>query len=89
MAEAVGKLSEEDGHATKLEAKGEQIGWVYRSRTGVKPLYLSPGHKVDMLEVLNFIRGLPGKTKLPEPLRQAHNWAGKARKEGLRGRRVP
>ena len=87
--EAVGELGEEDGHATKLEAKGEQIGWVYRSRTGVKPLYLSPGHRVEMLEVLNFVRGLPGKTKLPEPLRQAHNWAGKARKEGLKGRVVP
>lgn len=86
---AVGELGEEVGSAVPLEAKGEQIGWVYRSRTGVKPLYLSPGHRVGMREVLEFVRSLPGKTKLPEPLRRAHNWAGKARKEGLKGRVVP
>ncbi len=42
-----------------------------------------------MREVLDFVRSLPGKTKLPEPLRQAHLWAGRARKEGLRGRVTP
>ena len=82
---AAGELAEEAGGAVALEAKGRQVGWVYRSRTGVKPLYLSPGHKVAMQRVLTFVRDLPGKTKLPEPLRQAHNWAGRARKEGLRG----
>lgn len=86
---AAGELDEKVGHAVALEAKGEQLGWVYRSRTNVKPLYLSPGHRVDMQNVLDFVRALPGKTKLPEPLRQAHNWAGKARKEGLRGRVTP
>ena len=86
---AVGDLGEEVGNAVALEAKGEQIGWVYRSRTNVKPLYLSPGHKVGMRDALDFVRSLPGKTKLPEPLRQAHLWAGRARKEGLRGRVAP
>ena len=86
---AAGELGEEVGSAVRLEAKKEQLGWVYRSRTAVKPLYLSPGHKVGMQEVLDFVRSLPGKTKLPEPLRQAHNWAGKARKEALSGRVVP
>ena len=86
---AVGELAEEIGSAVPLEAKGEQIGWVYRSRTKVKPLYLSPGHKVGMQEVLDFVKNLPGKTKLPEPLRQAHNWAGQARKENLRGHLTP
>ena len=86
---AAGELAEEVRSAVVLEAKGEQIGWVYRSRTAVKPLYLSPGHRVEMQQILDFVRDLPGRTKLPEPLRQAHNWAGKARKEGLRGRVVP
>lgn len=86
---ATGELNEEVGSAVALGAKGEQIGWVYRSRTRVNPLYLSPGHRVAMQEVLDFVRSLPGKTKLPEPLRQAHNWAGRARKEALRGRLVP
>ena len=81
-----GELGEEAENAVPLVAKGAQIGWVYRSRTKVKPLYLSPGHRVGFAEGLEFVRSLPGRTKLPEPLREAHKWAGRARKEGLRGR---
>lgn len=81
-----GELGEEAGNAVPLVAKGVQIGWVYRSRTKVKPLYLSPGHRVGFAEGLEFVRSLPGRTKLPEPLREAHRWAGRAREEGLRGR---
>jgi len=79
-------LPEEAGSAVPLVAKGAQIGWVYRSRTKVKPLYLSPGHRVSFKAGLEFVRTLPGRTKLPEPLREAHLWAGRARKEGLRER---
>ncbi len=86
---AANTLPEEAGEAVELRAKGEQIGWVYRSRTRVNPLYLSPGHRVGFEEALTFVRSLPGATKLPEPLRQAHQWAGRARKEALRGRLEP
>jgi deoxyribonuclease V len=81
-----GALPEEAGSAVPLVARGAQIGWVYRSRNRVKPLYLSPGHRVGMDAGLSFVRALPGRTKLPEPLREAHRWAGRARQEGLRGR---
>lgn len=84
-----GDLPCEAGSAVPLSAKGTQIGWVYRSRTGVSPLYLSPGHRVSLDAGLGFLRALPYRTKLPEPLREAHGWAGRARKEGLRGRVVP
>lgn len=86
VGKAVAELAAEAGSAVPLEYKGEAIGWVYRSRTNVKPLYLSPGHRVGLNETLSFVRRLPTPTKLPEPLRQAHHWAGKARKEKLRGR---
>ncbi len=84
-----GELAEAAGGAAPLVSKGEQVGWVYRSRTGVKPLYVSPGHRVSMAETLRFVQSLPGKTKLPEPLKRAHAFAGKARKEGLTGRLEP
>ncbi len=80
------ELSDEAGNAVSLVAKGAQVGWVYRSRKNVNPLYLSPGHRVGFDAGLAFVRALPGRTKLPEPLHQAHVWAGRARKEGLRGR---
>ncbi|HEX7022462.1 MAG TPA: endonuclease V [Trueperaceae bacterium] len=81
-----GELAWERGSAVPLVAKGKQIGWLYRSRDGVKPLYVSPGHRVGMREALDFVRQLPGRTRLPEPLKAAHNWSGRGRREGLRGR---
>lgn len=83
-----GDLGSEKGNAVPLCDDDEQIGWVYRSRTNVKPVYVSPGHRVGMDAALAFVKSLPGRTKLPEPLRRAHHWAGRAREEGLSGRIV-
>jgi len=90
---AAGVLDQKEGCAVPLCSEralvgtpcreGLQVGWLFRSRTAVKPVYLSPGHKVSMSETLRFVASLPRSTKLPEPLRQAHLWAGRARREGL------
>jgi len=94
--EAVGTLEETAGNAVPLCARqavvgepcdqGIQLGWVFRSRDNVKPIYVSPGHRVSLSGSLAFVAGLPRSTKLPEPLRQAHLWAGRARREGLEGK---
>ena len=73
------ELPEDGGSAVELHSKAEHIGWVYRSRARVKPLYVSPGHRVGMGESLDFVRSLTGKTRFLEPLRQAHMAAGEAR----------
>ncbi len=55
---------------------GEVIGGVLRTRTGVKPLFVSPGHRIGQEEaeawVLRCCRGL----RLPEPTRLADKAAG-------------
>ena len=74
-------LPEEKGAAVRLLAPdGRPLGYVYRSRTGVKPLYVSPGHRVGLEEALRFVRRLPTRFRLPEPLRLAHLEAGRALK---------
>lgn len=87
---ATGELDNEKGAAVSLfgEVCGQkqQVGWMFRSRTNVKPVYVSPGHRLDCVRALAFVRQVLGKTKLPEPLRAAHYWAGRARKEHLQGR---
>lgn len=70
----------EAGSAVRLLDGGAQIGWLFRSRSGVRPLVVSPGHRVGMEESLAFMRSLMGKTRLPEPLRQAHLHAGLQRR---------
>ncbi len=77
-----GDLPKEAGSVIRLMNENVQIGWVYRSRTGVRPLFISPGHRVGMEESLAFVRSLGGKTRLPEPLRLAHLAAGEARRKG-------
>jgi deoxyribonuclease V len=71
-----GELPLEAGSAVRLMDGETQIGWVYRSRAGVRPLVVSPGHRVGLAESLAFVRLLMGKTRLPEPLRLAHLQAG-------------
>lgn len=75
------ELPLEAGSAVRLLGRGEQVGWVYRSRGKVQPLYVSPGHRVGMAEALALVRSLPTPTRLPEPLRQAHIRAGEARRD--------
>lgn len=100
FGEAAGALAEATGSAVPLCAEdavlgvpcpgaaGRQLGWVARTRARVKPVYVSPGHRTGMNEALAAVLALPRRTKLPEPLRQAHLWAGRARREGLEGRVV-
>lgn len=76
-----GPLPREKGSAVRLlSPEGRPMGYVYRSRTGVKPLYVSPGHRVGLEEALDFVKALPTRFRLPEPLRLAHLEAGKALK---------
>jgi deoxyribonuclease V len=80
-----GELNEKAGSAVRLMAQSKQVGWVLRSKDKVKPLYVSPGHKVSMEAALEFVRSLLGKVRLPEPLRQAHVAAGDARRAVVTG----
>ena len=64
---------------------GVQIGWVWRSRPRTNPLFVSPGHRSGMAEALDFARGFPRRTKLPEPLRLAHRLSGQARTRRVQG----
>ncbi|WP_457637619.1 endonuclease V [Oceanithermus sp.] len=96
FGQAVGELGLAAGNAVPLCdrravlgepcGQGLQVGWIFRSRDRVKPIYVSPGHRVSLADSLDFVASLPRSTKLPEPLRQAHLWAGRARRKGLEGR---
>lgn len=67
---------EQPGERAWLVDNGEVIGAALRTRAGVKPVYVSVGHKIDLetaiFWVLNCLRGY----RLPEPTRLAHQAAG-------------
>ncbi len=61
------------GAQTKLTDKhsGEHIGTVLRSRDGVTPLYVSPGHRVSQGRAIELVQSCLKGYRLPEPTRLA------------------
>lgn len=61
------------GSWTPLLDKEETIGVVLRSRTNVKPIYVSIGHKISLPTAIDYVMGCLTKYRLPETTR----WADK------------
>src|SRR6478609_3232687 len=80
VGKADGTLGSNIGDTVPLIWKGNQIGWVLRSRVNTLPIYVAPGHRVSMQSALELVIRCLGKTKLPEPTRIAHNTANLVRK---------
>lgn len=59
------------GDAVPLLDAGEVIGRVLRTRAGVKPLYVSVGHRCDLDGACAAVLACLGRCRLPEPTRQA------------------
>jgi deoxyribonuclease V len=64
------------GSSSRLTDNGEAIGTVLRTKTGVKPLFVSPGYKTDMENAVQWIMNCCRGYRLPEPSRFAHLAAG-------------
>ncbi|RCV92975.1 deoxyribonuclease V [Vreelandella rituensis] len=63
-----------------LDGRGERqetIGVVLRSRRGVKPIFVSPGHRISLPTALDWVVQCLGRTKLPEPTRLADRLASR------------
>jgi deoxyribonuclease V len=60
------------------ECKDELIGTVLRTQDGVRPLYVSPGHRMDVAHAVEFVLPCCARYRLPEPTRWAHRVAGGA-----------
>ncbi|MDR2240451.1 MAG: deoxyribonuclease V [Zoogloeaceae bacterium] len=65
----------ERGGWTPLYDGKEIIGAVLRSRQGVKPLYISPGHRISLESALAWVMACLTRYRLPETTRWAHRLA--------------
>lgn len=59
------------GSSTPLTHEGETIGAVLRTRDGVKPLYISIGHRISLESAVDWTLRLCTRYRLPEPIRLA------------------
>lgn len=57
------------------DGEDEMIGAVLRSRAGVKPIYVSIGHRVSLPTAIAWVLRATTRYKLPETTRQAHRLA--------------
>lgn len=60
------------GASVRLLHEGELIGRVLRTRRGVKPIYVSIGHRVSLETACKLALRCAPRFRLPEPIRRAH-----------------
>jgi len=59
------------GSWSYLHYKGKEVGAVLRTRDHVKPLFISPGHLIDIPSSLEIVMECLSGYRIPEPLRRA------------------
>lgn len=70
-----GDLPAPKGSWVPLMDGDERIGAVLRSRTGTRPLYVSPGHRISLETAIAYVLGCTPRYRLPETTRQADRLA--------------
>lgn len=75
----IGEPTEIDGRTVLID-KGEVIGEAVTTKAGVKPVYVSIGHMVSLETAVQIVRHC-SRSRIPEPLLQAHKLATKTRLE--------
>jgi deoxyribonuclease V len=67
-----GPLGRARGSTAPLVHRGETVGVALRTRDGVKPVYVSIGHRLDLPTAVELALRLAPHYRLLEPIRQAH-----------------
>jgi deoxyribonuclease V len=84
----VGRLGTAAGSVAPLRLDGEVVGMAVRTRTGVRPVYVSVGHKLDLASAVQVVLATCRSYRLPEPARQAHLLVSAVRRSASRTRDV-
>lgn len=72
----------ERGHWTPMRHYGETIGAALRTKNKVNPVYVSPGHLIDLATAIDLTLRCNGGYRIPEPTRRAHLFVNALRKGG-------
>lgn len=70
----IGEYSEpglKRGQWKYLYYKGKKVGVVLRTKDSVKPIFVSPGHKIDIKSSIDIVLNCVLRYRIPEPLRRA------------------
>lgn len=70
-----GRVPEKRGAWCPLTDKDETIGAVLRTRVGVRPVYISVGHRICLETAVDYVMACTTRYRLPETTRCAHRLA--------------
>lgn len=70
-----GKPATERGSRVPLKDGEEEIGAVVRTRSGVKPVYVSIGNRISLPTAIDLVLACTTDYRLPETTREAHRLA--------------
>jgi deoxyribonuclease V len=68
------------GSWSPLMDDGERIGAALRTRVGVAPVFVSPGHLSDLPSSLDIVLRCARRYRIPQPIRLAHELVNRARR---------
>ncbi|MDA8173006.1 MAG: deoxyribonuclease V [Nitrospiraceae bacterium] len=77
-----GEPGKKAGSRVELVYKGETVGAVLRTKDNVRPMFISPGHLVDMEDAVSIVLECARGFRMPEPTRQADLITKKMKREG-------
>ncbi|RKH67711.1 deoxyribonuclease V [Corallococcus llansteffanensis] len=77
-----GKLAERRGATAPITHKGEVVGMAVRTRQGVSPVYVSPGHRMDLETAVEWVLKASPRYREPETTRHAHRLVNDFRRAG-------
>jgi len=83
-----GHLGEERGATAPLVHRGEVVGMAVRTRARVSPVYVSPGHCMDLPTAVELVLRLADYRE-PETTRRAHRLVNALRRADLAGAPPP
>jgi deoxyribonuclease V len=74
-------VGEQQGDWERVYDQEEEIGAILRTQTGVKPIFVSVGNQMTLVDALRLTMAQVGKvSRIPEVVRQADIWTRKLRK---------
>jgi deoxyribonuclease V len=76
-----GEVGRARGSTASLLHEGEEVGKALRTRTGVSPIFVSVGHRIDLPTALQVVLEASPCYRIPEPIRRAHGLSNQLRKD--------
>jgi deoxyribonuclease V len=81
-----GDLGESKGATAPLIHGGEEVGVALRTRTEISPVFVSPGHRMDLPTAVRVVLAASPCYRIPEPIRRAHRLSNLLRTTPRKGR---